>query len=381
MAFDSESFIRRFAIPLVVGGELHVRRPLDERDLQLLREAGRRTGQPQRDLQFARQQHGATLWGHPIAVPLTDAECALLSGLHNTLFLAHPARQRWSVRAGSLELMVDFTKRCLQQPPPTVGADLVARHTLLANFVGLQRRDVDLRFWVGRRIFRGQRPPARLRRWPRLRRVEQREQTVEWLGQLTSDIERELVGMLLGTSPLTDMLGLDRCAIAVRWERLVVFLRHVRLSRLVAHRYLEIGIARIGPPLAESFWQMVARGARGELSTADPLRMVCGLIHYLYAAHCLGGGPPLPPADREAPRRSLASVLVAAQRCGLLADRERWGDEQVARRLEQAVARAREDLGESGDVLAASLRGALDAIPGRAEPEASREPQAGAIGP
>jgi hypothetical protein len=358
------AFLREFVLPLVAGGELHVGRPLDADDVERLRAETVIETSESEAVHHARQTLAADLWLYPVPTPLDDSALALCVGLHNLLFLSHPVAGRWWLRDRQLERLESFTARCLRQvPPPDTPEQLVARHSLLWCVPRLMRHDVEVRFWAGRRTYEGMAPPRRLMRWRQLRGVREQIHEVLWAGTEISDTQRELLDVLMSRSPLTDLLTPDRQAPAFDWQRVAPWLQRPALCRLVAHRYLEMGLTRVGPPLARAFWQLVDRHAPAEEDERRlALLLAAGLVVYLYATTTLVTAKEeqleVDPSD---PTGALAAVLMAASRCGLIPSSAVLGDEELVLRLQRWAQAPAARLGPAAEQLTENLRAALAA--------------------
>lgn len=318
MTFVAEQFLAGFALPLVQGGEVHVGRPLDAEDLHTLQTELVITTTESSAVAEARTRRAARLWLYPVPGALTGPELALLAGVHNLLFMSHPRAGSFGVGARGEEQLQSYTRRLLAQQVPQQDEGLVARHTLLGSLSGLTRVDVELSYWAGSYTFEGRRPPARLLRWRGLRRVREARTTVRWVDTDLSRVQLELLVLALAQSPLTDALTPLRQVPPFSWVRIAPLLQRPALARLVAHRYLELGLERIGPALATALWTDARRAA--EPGVGPALRTAAGLVGYLYASLALGRGAPDEPPGvvPGAPEESLAGVLVAAQGCGLV---------------------------------------------------------------
>jgi hypothetical protein len=378
MSFRSEYFIHRFVLPLVGGGTLHVGRPLDSEDIeQLVTDAADLT-RSCREIERVRRRVALRMWRGPVDVGLGEESLRLAAGVHNLLFYSHPAYESLQTTR-ALERFHAVTRRHLCLPQAASETELLARHTLLFRLPALRRTDVDLRFWVGRRSFVGQPIPPRLLRWRRLRRVRIEQRAVNWLGAVRDSRQRALVRMLFEGSPVTELVGLPRAFPAVRWERVVRYLRWPRVARAVCHEYLRLGVDVVGPSLALSFWGLVQRLQRESWPSGGPtraegrraLRLVVGLVEYLYACLAVGGQPPA--AETNEWRQSLHSVLVAGRRnaVGQLGTPLEGGERAAAShdRLTRHVAKivaavvegAEQRMGERAEVLAEELNQALRA--------------------
>ena len=58
---------------------------------------------------------------------------------------------------------------------------------MLHHLFDLGRDDVRVSFWVGKREFHGAEPPARLLKWPELRRVREERWRVTVVGEAMAD--------------------------------------------------------------------------------------------------------------------------------------------------------------------------------------------------
>lgn len=364
MELQPAAFLRDFVLPLVAGGELHVGRPLDADDVERLRAETVIETEESDAVARARQALAADLWLYPVPTPFDDGALGLCVGLHNLLFLSHPVAGRWWLRDRQLERLESFTERCLRQVPrPATPEQLVARHTLLRCVPQLLRHDLEVRFWAGRRTYQGMAPPRRLMRWRQLRGVREQVHEVLWIGTELSEMQRELLDALISQSPLTDLLTPDRQAPAFDWQRVAPWLMRPALCRLVAHRYLEMGLALVGPPLARAFWQLVDRHAPAEEDERRlALLLAAGLVVYLYATTTMVTAKEEHlQVDPKDPTGALATVLMAASRCGLIPSEAALGDAQLAERLGQWAQVPATRLGRAAEQLTESLREALAA--------------------
>ncbi|MCC6749787.1 MAG: hypothetical protein IT371_19125 [Deltaproteobacteria bacterium] len=361
----AEDFLNRFAGPLVAGGEVHVGEPLDAEDLEALVRAPIDGTEGAARLDAARQQIVGQLWLYPLDTALDELDWKLLVGIHNTLFLSHPSVRTWRASSSGVARVERFTAACLGPPPVEREEEAVLRHSLVRGVIELVRTDVKIHFWAGTRSFEGAEPPARLLRWREVRQVEERRTTVRWLESALSPVQHRLLSLLLSASPLTALVTPLRPAPPFRWMDGVRLLRGRRLARLVAHTYLALGLPEVEATLAADFWELVHRAAsaRGreasELPPEGALRLLVGLIQYLFACVCLAGDPPSVDAATE-PARALSSVAVAGQRCGLTPPE--LGGSAAGRRYREWVGKCDRAFGEAAGQLAADLGAALEAM-------------------
>jgi hypothetical protein len=357
------AFLEQFLLPLVAGGKVHVGRPLDSEAVTLLQAQNVVESAEITAIERARQALARDLWPYPVPTPLDEVSISLAAGLHNLLFLSHPITERWWVRERAIDRVERFTALCLEQPLPESEEQLVARHTLLSNLPGLQRVDVEVRYWAGSRVYTGTTPPARLLRWQGLRRVRRVDQRVTWLDatQLPED-EQHLLELLLRQSPLTDLLSPDRSNPTFEWLPVVSYLRWPRVARLVCHRYQETGLERVGPHLARAFWRLVDDKAAAPERRREAAVVVVGLVLYLFTVTAMVTEEDevvMRDLNQEDPEGSLASVLVAGQGCGLLPGGSRLGDPDLERRLRRWTAAPVQQLGDAAGELTQRLKTAI----------------------
>jgi hypothetical protein len=352
VSFVAATFLSDFVLPLVRGGQLHVGRPLDEEDIDLLQAEVLSGTEEGLAIEQARQDRAADLWLYPVDTPLDEVCIGLSAGLHNLLFMSHPDARSWRVKTSSRQRLERFTSRWLDQPAPTSDHELVARHTLTANLFLLSRLDVHLSYWAGRRRYLGCQPPTRMLRWGRLRRVHQKTERVDWLESGLSSVQQELFRQLLAQTPLTDLLNPLRDYPPFDWLSVTCYLQRPSICRVVCHRYLELGLERVGPVLARSFWKLVD-GSPSAAGRRQAVGLAAGLVTYLYASSAMHGELPDSLAiDLQDPTSHLSSVLMAAARCGLLPTQHQLGDARVKKKLEHWVEGAVQQLaGRSGELV------------------------------
>jgi len=360
VAFQPDLFLRQFILPLIVGGELHVQRPLDAQDRVTLEAELVTPTDESVAVERARGTIAAGLWLYPVPLALNRPTLELCVALHNLLFLSHPGAHGWWVRASQLARVASFTEACLRRPsPPRTAEELVARHTLLGQVPHLTRTDVEVRFWVGKRSFLGLEPPPRLLRWKGIRNVREVRQEVTWVETELSESQQQMLALLMRQSPLTDLLTPQRTVPPFEWLPVAEYLEDPQICRLVCHHYLAQGVLRQGllsDTLARAFWQLVQHPDR------RALRLVGGLVVYLYAATALTTESKdhlrFNPAH---PMEALPVVLMAAAGCGMVPDRSILGDETVDTRLREWCALPTRELGGTADELTRRLQAALAA--------------------
>jgi hypothetical protein len=321
------------------------RRALDADDLEALQAETVSPGDELAKLERLRQDVASRLWMHYVDTRVDDDALRLLLGAHNMLYLSHPQSDGATTRSRSRQRVFDSTITALGLPgdaivPPLDEAQLVARHTLLAGLCDLSRVDIEVRFWVGRRQYFGQRPPQRLTYWRGLRNVREIPTTVRWLATPLCDHQRDLLQRLFSLSPLTDLLNVTRAGPRPKWTTLCGYLQSARVARLVAHHYLQLGDPA-GAALARDFWQLVDEKNDQRLpSRASAAIMMAQLVQYLYASRCISSEPDAR-VDLRSPESSPLVLLLCAQRVGLLAPMETMGAWACAKPLRRVASKSR----------------------------------------
>ncbi|MCA9669922.1 MAG: hypothetical protein KC503_30210 [Myxococcales bacterium] len=257
MSFSPEDFLERFVLPLCEGGEVEIGAPVDADDLETLRAFTVTTTDAALRIELARQDIASRIWLYPVNTDVDEETLRIAVGVHNMLFLSHPDAEGLWVRKKRVAEVIAHTRSCLDLGPPPDAATMVARHTLLSGLLSLTRTDTELRFWVGRRFYSGQRPPARLLAWRGVRRVRENRSVVRVLSSNMLPAQQELSALLMATSPLTELYTPLRDFPPFTSSLAFIVLHHKLVSRAVAHRYLELGVERVAPVLARDFWRHV----------------------------------------------------------------------------------------------------------------------------
>ncbi len=260
---DVATFLERFVLPFVVGGEAHVNRPLTSADL----------GRFELDLanatvalvavDEARTDVLAELVARPPALVLDADELALAVGLHNALVLAHPDADGSLVTDAMRRKIASTALRMVSQPISRDRTRVLARHALLHNLLDLGRADVTVSWWTGRARFLGQKPSARLTAWKGVRRVREEVTRAGFDELLASPEVAPVMAALLRRTPLTQLLGVSPSAPPLHWEDAVFLLRDAEVARAVAYAAVrpDEPRAQVAAParLAAAFEQMLER--------------------------------------------------------------------------------------------------------------------------
>lgn len=374
-------FLETFLYPLASGGEVHVGRALDAEDLERLQLAflpletlqadkeGHHDGLIERDvltqeltgIEAHCQAEIAELWPDPFLFHFDARLVELAVAAHNLLFLSHPVGEGVRVGPRGLERVELFTDHCIQGAPAAGPMDLLRRHAVLGGLLTLSRTDVEVRYWAGRRTYRGMTPPRRLTRWARIRRVRQEARKVSWLATDLSSTQKTLLLRLLGQTPLTDLLTPARPSPPFRWRHVTPHLTSPGICRLVCHGYLTQGLRKVGPALARAFWELTRYQASPE--DRRSLRLAAQLITYLHAIQFISEDPAnrvaeVPALARD-PESALGPILLAAVQCDLLPSKDLLGGDEVYQRLYTWIDAWRSTLGPAAEELSNRLLGAL----------------------
>lgn len=312
----AESFLARFVLPLVQGGELHVGAPLGVRGAQRLLDAAHAglDGTPAGErLQALRLRRLQPLTPAPAPVLLEDRSALfLLVALHDLLFAVRPEAEALGERAlpvwrsalgligRARDVLCGQKLRQLDAPPRQSASvppahdlrerqalpRLLARHSLLAGVWTLQRADVHRSSRWGQAELRGALPAQGTGLWARLSKVEEAVTMTACLPELLAHPHGGTAARaLLTASPLTALLEPpapeDDDTGARFLLPLLDWLRFPQVARLLARHYLAwdgaaLGRA-LGPVAAAGLCEPAACAQLGTL-----LRLFCH-IHLLRA--------------------------------------------------------------------------------------------------
>ncbi|HEV8322815.1 MAG TPA: hypothetical protein VG389_14470 [Myxococcota bacterium] len=309
-----QAFVGEFAAPLVCGGEMRVGRPLGERELRWFTSGTRADDPAIAAIIDARDAVAREMLVRPPALlPLENDVPALqlLVAAHNLMALTHPSLRAGLVARRAHTRIAAFTRGLLAGiPAAATPRDAVALHTVLWNLPRARRTDRTVRYWAGTRHYVGQAPPARMVRWPRLRRVQVEEAQRTWMAEgLQADDERVLLRDLLQRSPVTDLCHVRD---GFRATPALAALAAPGLCRYVTDRLLERGLAGVAVPLCAAF-----DTALGEADAACPLpvlRWYAAFLVNLMITVVFAGGPPALGALIDPARPLLGRVALLVER-------------------------------------------------------------------
>jgi hypothetical protein len=261
VSFDPDKWLHDFVLPLVAGGDVRVATAIGARELETALRAPELSTSTSTDgaiHRIAEARHDVVselVMSAPTPI-LDETSLRLAAAVQDLLFLAHPGAEGAGVRRARLRALSAFAVQLATLAlPPAESLDaprlLAERHSMLHHLFDLGRDDVRVSFWVGKREFRGAEPPARLLKWPELRRVREERWRVAVASEAMSDArERPIIVALLRASPLTDLLEPSRLEPRFDLLPLAPWLRQPAIARAVADRYLSAGLSQIGGAFA-----------------------------------------------------------------------------------------------------------------------------------
>lgn len=311
---DLATFLDTFVLPLVRGGELHVRKPIAVDDVMRMELDLPHASTQAVAVDDARAAVLSTLVCRVPPILLEGDDLALAAGLHNALFLVHPDADGVTISETMRRKVIETTQALVAQPLTRNRGRVLARHGLLHNVFELTRTDTVVSWWTGRARFLGQEPPSRLTAWKSLRRVREDVTRTGYDELLGAPEVAPILAMLLRRTPLTQLVSTHAAAPALHWEDAVWLLRDAELARAIA--YAAISPRGGGEPrdvvatparLAAAFEQMIERNP-----PAADVRAVAALLVHLGALLLLGERGGRDPVVRSA----LIAAVLAPERAG-----------------------------------------------------------------
>jgi hypothetical protein len=253
VAFDPAQWLHHFVLPLVAGGDVRVAQVIGARELKALLEADFDRDESAHRIAEARHAVVSELVLTPREPTLDEDALRLAAAMQNLLFLLHPGTSAPSITRRRLRAVSAYAAQVATLAPPDVDLEegrtaarvLAERHSLLHHLFDLGRDDVRVTFWVGKREFRGAEPPARLLKWPELRRVREERWRVTVVGEAMADpLMKPIVTAMLASSPLTDLFEPSRLEPRLDLLPLARWLKQPEIARAVADRWLGAGLSQ-----------------------------------------------------------------------------------------------------------------------------------------
>ncbi|MCE9577750.1 MAG: hypothetical protein K8W52_31745 [Deltaproteobacteria bacterium] len=320
---DAQTFLANFVRPLVMGGPLHVGRPIRIEEVELLEQGLDHASVELVAIVQARTDVVSTLVCRPPPFVLDGDDLALAAALHNALFLVHPDADGLLVAERHRRRVIDSAQALAARPLTRSKTRALARHGLLHNVFGLSRTDLLVSWWTGSARFLGQPVPTRLTRWKGVRRVREDHSKVEYDELVAAPDLAPVIATLLRRSPITQLVTAHRNAPSLHWEDAVWLLRDPELARAAAYAAIRPGDARdqvLAPArLAAAFEQMLERAPL----EAD-VRTVAGFLTYVNALYAMAEAGarrnerPIrgAPAAVDDGKSALLTAVLASERAG-----------------------------------------------------------------
>lgn len=243
------------------------------------------------------------------------AEWALAGAFHDILQSANPTFDA-ALRRGAAAVILECARETLERiAAPTSVGEALSRHSWFGRMMEVTRADTRVTFWAGYRTFRGVDPPARLKRWARLRRVSVIRTPVHVLDMGPLAVERErlthAVQSFLTRTPLTCLATCTRDAPSFEWHESSLALLGARGGRTLALRALD----RLDPGQVDAaLGRATRRLLMGELrSLAAPAVTLLGERTLAESLKVPSGRPP-PYEGGEDSQFARALGAVAAER-------------------------------------------------------------------
>jgi hypothetical protein len=168
---------------------------------------------------------------------------AIAAALHDILQSVNPGFDRPLRREAAVRILESAALILSRVAEPATVREALSRHTWFARTLDIARADTRVSWWTGSSTFRGVDPPARLQLWTDWRRVKvvRTRHPVLEVDSLAVDRSRlkEVVGQLLGRSPLTDLGTCARVEPRFSWQSGALALVGSRGGRRLASRALD----------------------------------------------------------------------------------------------------------------------------------------------
>jgi hypothetical protein len=240
----SPQLVERLLMPLLIGGELRPLPPFGTRRARAL--AGSMQivdGESGARLALARLTRARALCPVDELPEPSEELWLLIFALNDLLQVTHPDLDRPLVRDPQARLLTAVDRTIEAAGAPATVAEALGRHTVFARIFDVVRSDEHVSWWSGSASFIGTRAPPRLLNWPRLRRVEQRLESVA-LVELAPPVAwaarwLETVARWVRASPLTDLATASRKAPPFAWSGASLGLVNTAPGRVLAMRAID----------------------------------------------------------------------------------------------------------------------------------------------
>jgi len=269
-----------------------------------------------------RQLAEAALFADVTPAPFDEDAATILYAIHELFASCHP--QAGSFYSRSHTFCEAAEQEVSKLPRSEDPGRVLTRHLLIERAFRVTRTDVHVGWWTGKASFYGEEAPARLLKWPGLRRVNVDRQITPMWKLAISDGDEEvrvartaLMRALLDLSPLTRLVLLGDPVQKELGFSLVLPFKHRgrrmspiyvvedrRLARAVTDALLTRGVELAGPMLALALLSTVREGG-----PVLAQRRAAELCTHLFLMMCMIELEK-PGAKESAPLRSLLEESV-----------------------------------------------------------------------
>jgi hypothetical protein len=236
--------------PLVLGGTIRPVRPFGAK---LGIAFGVERGIVDLDLKsridVARVRIARKLTAVDVMPDLDAAEWSLLAAFNDLVQVTNHELSGPLTRSRHQKVLAAAEELLAAVPPCKTPLEAIARHTVLGRVLDTFRTDSSLKWWTGSASFRGRPVSKRLAAWPELRRVNidrtkvPLAKMVEGIASITVDAFETAVGLLLASSPLTDLATAARATPRFSWTKGTLALIASPIGRPLGTRAIAHGTA------------------------------------------------------------------------------------------------------------------------------------------
>jgi hypothetical protein len=231
--------------PLVLGGPLHPVRPFGVRVALIVGDGAASIGGELRtQIEVARVRVARLIAPVDTLAEIRPADWALVAALNDLIQLTNHELAGPFTRSRYPRLLASVRDLCELIPAPVDLAAALSRHATFSRVLDCFRTDTNVVWWTGQASFRGQRPPARLLKWRRLRNVEIESRRVglvdmgQGISALTPSDYAEALSLWLTRTPLTDLATATRRSPTFAWSASSLGVVATVPGRTLAYRLL-----------------------------------------------------------------------------------------------------------------------------------------------
>ena len=236
-----------FLAPLVIGGPMHPHKPIGGLTA-LAMEGNRPYADPDlgSHVQLARVRVARALAPVDRFEPPTAHEWALAAVLNDLVQSTHPGFDGVFRRSSPSKLLLVIDQTLDRIPAPASVGEALSRHTFFSRLFDVTRTDISLSWWTGKETFLGTDPPARLKAWPEIRKVEETRVPRSLVdlptagGVVPPGPFMSTLAKFLERTPLTDLATVVRKEPAFLWSPATLGFIGSRGGRTLASRALAL---------------------------------------------------------------------------------------------------------------------------------------------